>query len=191
MSTETQVNKTTVNFNGVDLILVKTTLTKGKGKGRTVVVPDETLSIDSLTTFVRAFPEALPRIYRDVVRAAGLEASEAAITKDGAGNEVFSAEDYYNAFKADCNVQRVVNPLKQAEEELAKFRNEHLELDMLAQQDADVAEIKRRAAEGDTEAQQTHASLIQFKRELVSRMKNIMRIRHEKAEKQAKKAKKA
>jgi len=113
------------------------------------------------------------------------------VTKDGAGNEVFSAEDYYNAFKADCNVQRVVNPLKQAEEELAKFRNEHLELDMLAQQDADVAEIKRRAAEGDTEAQQTHASLIQFKRALVTRMKNIMRIRHEKAEKQAKKANKA
>lgn len=170
-------------YNGHAVKVVVTTLTKGKGKGRVVCIPAEPSTDDEILTYFKIFPNLRGAFYKHTLRASGLEASQPDIVVSA---DNIDGDAYFSKLNEDLSVTRQANPVKQAEEALATFNEEHIDLQAVAMDFDRVTDLKSRSNAGDTAAAQELAELVRYKQEFMRLNKALQRARNEAAAKKAK-----
>ena len=177
------------NHNGFTISYEIPTLTKGKGKGRVVLIPASKYasSVDELITLIRAYPESVGHIYKTTYRAAALVASAENVKSPTDINE----HDYNADLINEWNVSRSADPVKLAEEAITKFMEENETLaNMLTERFSEIPAIIHAAEAGDPTAKEQYAQLSTYSAELTALKARHSRLLREKRDKKAKKSKK-
>lgn len=178
-----------ININGSDLEFTVVTLTKGKGKGRCVLVPAEKYSsnLEELIHLLRAMPKSAAFIYKHAFRAPALAASEETVKSA----DDIDAHSYIEELEAEWNVSRATNPLKQLEEELVEFQRDNEELEAQLKNLPEMQTLVESARAGDPTATALYNRLVDYSAQYRAKLSKINKLKKEQKEKKAKKAKKA
>lgn len=178
-----------ITINGSKLDFAVVTLTKGKGKGRTVLVPAERYSsnLEDLITLIRALPKSVPFIYKHTFRGAALTASDGTVKSA----DDIDAHSYLEELEAEWNVSRATNPIKQLEEELAEFQKENEELEVQLKNMEEMQALIAANAAGDPAAVALYNRLINYTASYRAKLAKISKLKKEAKDKKAKKAAKA
>lgn len=190
-ATATQtVDTITSVVNGFNIEMEGLTLSKGKGKGRYVLVFSGKYAkdVDSLITLIKAFPESVPHIYKNTFRSAALAASDGNVKSISD----IAEHDYDAELKAEWSVGRSADPIKQAEHELVEFKDKNAEIDTFlatAMSNGELQNLFEQSKAGVPEAVAQINRLTEYGRELQQRNQRIAKLKAEKKNKKAKKAK--
>lgn len=178
-----------LEINGVKHEFTVVTLTKGKGKGRTVLVPAAKYStdIDALIGLIKSFPKCVALIYKDVFRAPALAASVDSVKSV----DNIDIHAYNEGLESEWSVTRQANPLKQLEEEIRLFKEENADIEeQLIINSSDLPNIRDRANSGDADAAALVARLTDYSAQYRAKMAKLNKLRREAEAKKAKKASK-